>query len=472
MDNYQKDGDTIQQKQHSLSNKVSDEGHALLERGVEAGDMLKKHIENDNIIRLISHNDADGLSAAGIIANTIKEEGGQFHITIVPRLKPDVIRDVAKEKYELYVFSDMGSACIKQLNSLKSDVIVADHHQPSNHEPKDNLVHVNPHLFGVDGSREISGAGSSYLVVRNLGKKHLAYMALIGAFGDMQCNNRFVGVNHLILNDGQEVGNLEIHEDLKIVSKAQEPLFKSIAYTLNPPLPGLTGSLEKSQGLLEKMGVSYGLSFLDLEDEEKDVVKDELVKVNPQIFGDVYSVPREHPVLRDLEEYSSILDACGKNKEYGLALSIILGEREESLDKALKIQKSYREDLTKGFDWISREGAQQLENIQFLYSEDKVLKSIMGTIAGVGMSAKILDDSKPILGLSRLHKDIKVSGRATRFMVAQGVNLGKALADVSVNFGGQGGGHDIAAGAMIPYEAKDEFLHLVDQCVGEQLKGN
>ena len=77
-------------------------------------------------------------------------------------------------------------------------------------------------------AREISGAGSSYLSVRDMDKKHLAYMALIGAFGDMQCQNRFVGVNQLILKDGQEAGNLEIHEDLKIVSKAQEPLFKSI----------------------------------------------------------------------------------------------------------------------------------------------------------------------------------------------------------------------------------------------------
>ncbi len=471
MANYQKDGDTIQQKQHFSSNKSSEEENALLYRAGVACDMLKKHIENEDIIRIISHNDADGLSAAGVIANAIKEEGGQFHVTIVPRLKADVIRDVSKEKYELYVFSDMGSACIKQLNRLKSDVIVADHHQPSEHTPKDNLIHVNPHLFGIDGSRHISGAGSSYLVVRNMNKKHLAYMALIGAFGDMQCSNRFTGVNQLILKDGQEAGNLELHEDLKIVSKAQEPLFKSIAYTLNPALPGLTGRLDNAQELLEEMGVSYGLSFLDLEDEEKDVVKDELVKVNPKIFGDVYSVPSEHPVLRDLEEYSSILDACGKNKEYGLALSIILGEREKSLDEALKLQKRYREDLTKGFDWISREGAQQLNSIQYLYSEDKVLKSIMGTIAGVGMSAQILSDEKPVIGLSRLHKDIKVSGRATRPLVERGVNLGKALSDASLNFGGQGGGHDIAAGAMIPYEAKDNFLHLVDQIIEHQLNG-
>ena len=100
MVNYQKDGDTIQQKQHFSLNRDDEKHNSLLSRGCEASDMLKKHIENDNIIRLISHNDADGLSSAGVIANAIKEEGGQFHITIVPRLKPDVIRDVAKEKYE------------------------------------------------------------------------------------------------------------------------------------------------------------------------------------------------------------------------------------------------------------------------------------------------------------------------------------------------------------------------------------
>jgi RecJ-like exonuclease len=54
-------------------------------------------------------------------------------------------------------------------------------------------------------------------------------------------------------------------------------------------------------------------------------------------------------------------------------------------------------------------------------------------------------------------------------MVARGVNLGKALKDSSNNFTGTGGGHDIAAGAMIPYEAKDQFLHLVDEMVEYQL---
>ncbi len=57
--------------------------HSLLNRSAEACNMLKKHIDNNHIIRIVSHNDADGISAAGVVANAIKEEQGQFHITHV-----------------------------------------------------------------------------------------------------------------------------------------------------------------------------------------------------------------------------------------------------------------------------------------------------------------------------------------------------------------------------------------------------
>jgi RecJ-like exonuclease len=96
----------------------------------------------------------------------------------------------------------------------------------------------------------------------------------------------------------------------------------------------------------------------------------------------------------------------------------------------------------------------------------------MGTIASIGLSVELLDNSKPVIGMSRLHKDIKISGRTTREMVARGVNLGQALKDSSNNFAGTGGGHDIAAGAMIPFEAKDNFLHLVDEMVEYQLNND
>ena len=434
--------------------------------------MLKEHIEKDSVIRLISHNDADGISAAAVIANALKEEDVQFHTTIIPRLKEDMVNQLRSEKYDLFIFSDMGSPFIKEFNTYKHDVIVADHHQVNDTEAESNVIHINPHLFGIDGSKDLCGAGSAYLAVRDLNKKHLAHFALIGAFGDMQGQGGFTGVNSTILGDAIESGVVEIHEGLKIVSKASEPIFKSLAYTFSPPLPGISGDLEGAQEFLEKRGLSYGIKFTDLEDEEKDLLKDALININPDIFGDCYTVPKEVPLLRDLEEYSHILDACGKNKKQGLGLSIALGEKDQALDAALRLQRQYRDQIVRGLEWIKREGAQQLNAIQYLYSEDKVLKSVMGTIASIGLSVELLDNSKPVIGLSRLHRDIKISGRTTREMVDRGVNLGKALQDSSNNFNGTGGGHDIAAGAMIPYEAKDNFLHLVDEMVEYQLNND
>ncbi|MCQ2970838.1 RecJ-like exonuclease [Methanobrevibacter gottschalkii] len=441
----------------------------MLNRASEATDMLKEHIENDDVIRIISHNDADGISSAAVLANALAEEDVQFHTTIIPRLKGDIVNQLRHEKYDLFIFSDMGSPFIKEFNTYKHDVIVADHHQVNDTEAESNVVHLNPHLFGIDGSKDLCGAGSSYLTIRGLDKKHLAYFALIGAFGDMQGQNGFTGVNKLIVDDAIESGTLEIHEGLKIVSKSSEPIFKSLAYTFSPPLPKISGDFEGAREFLERMNLSYGIKFTDLEDEEKDLLKEALMSINPDIFGDCYTVPKEVPLLRDLEEYSYILDACGKNKKQGLGLSIALGERDQALDTALKLQSQYRDQIVKGLEWIKKQGAEQLNSIQYLYSEDKVLKSVMGTIASIGLSVELLDDSKPVIGLSRLHKDIKISGRTTRNMVAKGVNLGKALQDSSNNFGGTGGGHDIAAGAMVAYEFKDKFLHLVDEMVEYQL---
>ena len=451
---------------------IQNKQHSLLNRAKQASNMLKEHIDNNDVIRLVSHNDADGISAAAVLANALKEENAQFHITIIPRLKEDVINKLRSDDSSLFIFTDMGSAYVKELNTFKNDVIIADHHQVDDTESESHLVHINPHIFGIDGSKELSGAGSSYLIARGLDKKHLAYFALIGAFGDMQGQNGFIGVNKMIVEDAKESGVLEIHEGLKIVSKSTQPLFKSLAYTFSPPLPGISGDFEGSQEFLEKIGLSYGIKFTDLEGEEADVLKDELIKVNPDIFDNCYTVPKEIPLLRDLEEYAYILDACGKNKKFGLGLGIALGEREKVLDVAVKLQQEYRDQIVKGLEWAKRYVATQLNTIQYLYSEDKVLKSVMGTIASIGLSVDILDNSKPVLGLSRLHKDIKISGRTTRDMVDKGVDLGKALKDCSNNFTGQGGGHDIAAGAMIPLESKDAFLKLVDEMVEHQLTNN
>ena len=116
-ENYQKVGDTIQKKQHSLLNRAE-----------EATNVLREHIEKDSVIRIISHNDADGISSAAVIANALAEENVQFHTTIIPRLKEDIVNQLRHEKYDLFIFSDMGSTFVNEFNTYKHDVIIADHH--------------------------------------------------------------------------------------------------------------------------------------------------------------------------------------------------------------------------------------------------------------------------------------------------------------------------------------------------------
>ena len=54
-------------------------------------------------------------------------------------------------------------------------------------------------------------------------------------------------------------------------------------------------------------------------------------------------------------------------------------------------------------------------------------------------------------------------------MVEKGVNLGVIMNQASNNFNGSGGGHNIAAGATIPFDQKDNFIHLVNEMVEYQI---
>ena len=110
-----------------------------------------------------------------------------------------------------------------------------------------------------------------------------------------------------------------------------------------------------------------------------------------------------------------------------------------------------------------------MDNIQYLYAEEKTRKSVMGTIASIALSMETLDPEIPLLAFSRMDNLVKVSSRTTRPMVEKGVDLGQAIKDASSSFGGTGGGHDIAAGAMVSYKEMDNFLNLVDEIVGYQL---
>ena len=102
-----------------------------------------------------------------------------------------------------------------------------------------------------------------------------------------------------------------------------------------------------------------------------------------------------------------------------------------------------------------------------------IKESIIGVVAGMGYGARLIPPDKPVLALADDRDDSsmkKVSSRANWGLIRRGIHLGNAMRFGCEKVGGEGGGHDIAAGAKIPKEKEEEFLNFVDELFGEQLK--
>ena len=130
----------------------------LKELAREAADVIEKYEH----VRVISHNDADGLTSAGIICQALLRLDIRFHTSIVPRLDKSVVEMVKETTADddLVIFCDMGSGQSDIISEIKQDIIVLDHHVPVGESPAKVLV--NPHIVGIDGAMHISGSGVTF----------------------------------------------------------------------------------------------------------------------------------------------------------------------------------------------------------------------------------------------------------------------------------------------------------------------
>ena len=330
------------------------------------------------------------------------------------------------------------------------------------------MIHVNPHIFNIDGTKDVSGSGLSYLSVHGFEYYELAGLALTGAYGDMQFKNGPTGINKLILDEAVEHDTMTVKDDLKLAYANSQNLQKSLCYTYTPVLNELSGDMDKCGEFLDNLNIPRDKLLSQLSQDEYDKLKSELTNINEDIYGKVYHIPNIRRELSNIEEYSNLLNACGKNKEYTAAISIELSKYNQ-MDYALRLLSDYANTMQKGIEWIKREGSVEKSHIQYIYTEDKQQKQVASAVSSIGIELGILPD-KPILSLMKMDNLVKVSSRTTDNMVNKGVNLGQIMNQASNNFNGSGGGHNIAAGATIPFDQIDNFVNLVNEMVEYQIK--
>jgi len=469
---------------------------AFLGRAKQASELIKENLQADSAFTAISHNDADGLSSAGIVASFLARCRARFKVRIVEELREDIVDEISLGKPDIVIFTDIGSGYSELVNSRldAKQVVVLDHHPPDG-KANEKITQVNPHDFGIDGATKISAAGVAYLVARAVDEANmdLSTLGIVGALGDMQDKNEaraLAGLNEVLVNDAISSGSARVDSDLVVYGRETRPVFRALAYTTSPYLPNLSGREDNCLMLLSTAGISVkdGDRFrtvADLTQEEKQKLVNAIIayltsqgfpsNVVLDMVGTVYTFVNEPPgsPTKDAREFSALLNACGRTGNPSIGISIGLGDRAAALTEANEVVANYRKTLANYIEWLTKspDAIQRFKIIWAIRGENHIQESMTGAFSSILSSAGNLTPDHAIIVVTKA-KDggIKLSARAPTKLLQRGMNLGAALNVTAKKYEGFGGGHNVAAGAHIRTEDPTPFLEELDQVLLSQLK--
>jgi RecJ-like exonuclease len=367
-----------------------------------------------------------------------------------------------------------------------------DHHPPLGFNPP-NCVHVNPTLYGYDGSAEISGAGVSYLFARTVHHENvnLSPVAIVGACGDMQDFGKLSGLNREILEDGERTGLLEYKDDLLLYGRYTRPLFKSLQYFSDPYVPGVSGDEQGCRTLLETLNIKpkdyQWVTLSHLSFEEKRILASELVrrslryappdlgKYIPQmIIGESYSLRNEEDTspLKDCCEYATCLNASGRRGRFEVGIEVAKGNRGIYYDMLLALLQEHRQTIAQALELMNDKPVKKMGFVQIMDGSG-VSDIIVGTVAQMLLGNNGIDPYTPLLVYTPSDKDediYKVSVRCSRLLLYRNIHLGQAIRKAASKSYGEGGGHAPACGAYIPEENLEHFLTHFAELVSRQMQ--
>lgn len=434
-------------------------------------------------IKIVSNHDCDGIASAAILVSAFLRAGLKFSLSIVQQLNQEVLDSLKLEPYETVIFADMGSGYLSNIEKYLEgkNVFVLDHHRPEDYSPK-FLIHINPHLFNLDGTKDVCAAGVCYLFAKALNEENrdLAHLAIIGAIGDNQEKNGFFGINSLIMKEAVDYGRLEVKESLRMFGMQTKALHKVLEYSTNPYIPNVTGNERGAIRFLEDLNIKVrdGNKYRRLsnlsEEEMKRLITAIILKrmgseENPgDVFGQIYLIKDESDdsPTRDAREFSTLLNCCGRLGKPGLGIAACLGDKKMK-DAAVELLNQYRREIIASLEWFykNRGSAKVKEGKGYVLinAEDSVRDTLIGTLTSIVAKSNIYPEGTVIVSMAHtLGEETKISTRIAGFMDSA-FDLRDMIKKVIKVTGGEGGGHRLAAGATIPQEKEEEFLKLSEQ---------
>ncbi len=407
-------------------------------------------------IEVISHFDTDGISSAAIIIKVLKKLDKKFTVKIIKRIEEGFIKTLPEDKTILFL--DLASGSLDEIaNSKLKDVFIIDHHEITQEIPEKVKI-INPELHE---KQKISSSGLTYLFCKEINPENKKYakLAVLGMIGD--CLDDEIGkLNHNILQDGEVQKKRGL-----LIYPSTRPLNRTLEFSSNPYIPGVTGNVKGVLELLREIGLNSNSkgypSLIELTEEEMAKLVTAIMLRNPkannkEIIGDIFLI-KMYSKLEDARELSAKVNACSRLGESDVALQLCM-EIPKASKKAEAIHVKYRQRIVSALKFASDSSKIQGNGFIIINAKDEIEDTIIGTTISILSNSLIYEAGTILIGMAYYSNKIKISARNVG---KSGRNIREILHSVVSKTGGEVGGHEFAAGCMINQDKEEEFLNLL-----------
>ncbi len=443
-----------------------------------------KSLSGNGFVRIISHMDSDGISAASILIRAFTRLGNGYSLTVVSQLNSEFLEGLSAEDYKNYFFVDTGSSMIGMIaKHLKTrNVFILDHHEIEGQDSGEGIVHINSHLFNIDGGRDICSSGIAYYFCKALDTANAdsAHLAIVGIIGETQDKQGLMPLNNQIIEDARDNGLIEINNGLRLFGTHSRPLHKVIEYSSELIIPGVTGDEKESMAFLKEIGIrlkngNEWRKLHELNDDETRTLTAAIIERrksldNPSdIYGISYLIKNEEngSPFKDVREFSTILNACGRLGKASLGIGACLGN--ESLKRrAIQNLKDYKIEIVKAMNWYKKNMGSKVvveERFVIINAEDNIMAPLIGTFSSLIAKTGEVSDNTFVLGMAQaIDNTTKISLRIAGKQSVMDVDLTEVMKEIINQLGcGETGGHKLASGAIIPTQMEKRFIDVAKE---------
>src|SRR3989339_780865 len=364
----------------------------------------------------------------------MREIDKKFSVKIIKSLDEQFIRELPKDK--IIIFLDLASGSLHHIkNSNLKNVFIIDHHEISEEIPGEINI-INPEL----------------------NNKEKAKIAILGMIGD-SLENKINELKDKISNNGdiQKIRG-------PLIYPSTRPLNRTLEYSSNPYLPGITGNIKGVLELLREIGLNPEegkyKSLIELNEEEMEKLIATIIlkcpKSKEDIIGDIFLLKISNR-LEDARELSAMINACSKFGESGTAIQTCMGIA-QAKKKAEAIHVRYKQLILSGIKYA--ENAEKIigKGFVIINAKEEIKDTMAGTITSILSHSRLYEEGTIITILAHYEDKIKIS---CRVVGKNGRNVREILNNIITIIGGEIGGHYNAAGATISQDKEEEFLKIL-----------